>query len=583
MTTRNSNARFELAPQVGIERSTFDMSTNIKTSFNVGELVPFMQPIEVLPGDTFEIVTSKVARLQTLITPVMDNLYLDTYYFFVPNRLVWEHWEDFCGDSSPNAWTPVVAYTVPGIKPPSGGWSSGTIADYFGIPIGVSPNSSGDVVNALPFRAYAKICDDWFRDENLEDPFVIPMNETTVTGVNTGTFKTDCAKGGLPFVACKYHDYFTSCLPAPQKGPDVTFLDGYVPVIARNTARGVGTSETLYPLLWERTDKTAFSANVYDTVGLTRQGTGNQQYYAKTTELQDDGTMSSVSKELTPINLFADFSKSSWYGSGMGAKVDQYPVMTVNALRLAFQIQRMFEKDARGGTRYIELLKTHFGVTSPDARLQRPEYLGGNRVPFNIEQVLQTSSTDATTPQGNVAGWSQTNDSSHDVKKSFVEHGYIIGLMCARYDHSYQQGLHRMWQRATRFDFYWPALAHIGEQRVLKSEIYYDGQTGMDLNDTVDTFGYQEAWAEYKYLPNMITGQMRSQYAQSLDFWHFGDDYASAPSLSSTWIKEDKVNVDRTLAVKSTTANQIFMDIFVNIKATRPMPLYSIPGLIDHF
>lgn len=579
MTTRNSNARFELAPQVGVERSTFDKSCNVKTSFNVGELIPFYVD-EVLPGDTFEITTSKVARLQTLITPVMDNLYLDTYYFFVPNRLVWEHWEEFMGANKTSAWIPSVEYHVPGIYAPSGGWNAGTIADYMGIPIGVQCATESDTINALPFRAYALICDEWFRDETLEDPFVIPKNDTAVTGVNTGTFKTDCAKGGLPFVACKFRDYFTAALPSPQRGPDVTFLDGYVPVVTRTNTQAASTGNA--PLLWREVNNSAYAA-AFDVLGMKRKGaTGDNQKIAETIALDDDGTMSEVSgKKYMPVNLFADLSQIKW--SNDAVQYSGWNPLSINSLRLAFQIQRLFEKDARsGGGRYIEILKAHFGVTSPDARLQRPEYLGGNRVPFNIEQVLQTSSTDATTPQGNLAGWSQTNDTSNDVRKSFVEHGYIIGLMCARYDHSYQQGLHRMWQRYGRFDFYWPALAHIGEQRVCKSEIFFNGTVSLDVS-AGNTFGYQEAWAEYRYTPNYITGQMRSTYTAPLDFWHFGDKYDSAPSLSASWIKEDKANVDRTLAVKSSTANQIFMDIFIKIKATRPMPLYSIPGLIDHF
>lgn len=536
-----------------------------------------------LPGDTFQIQTSKVARLQTLITPVMDNLYLDTYYFFVPNRLVWEHWEEFCGANKTSAWYPQVQYAIPEMYSPDNGWIEGTIADYFGIPTHVETGAEGQRgINALPFRAYALICEEWFRDENLMDPLVIPKGDSTVLGVNTGNYVTDTAKGGLPFIACKFHDYFTSCLPAPQKGPDVSFLDGYAQVRPMTTAGSTfdGLHELSNAGLANTTIRFKNSGNLVDrgyVLGtMNPAGSGTGIFAAGVVDDPESvGTGMLNTYQAYFSNLFADLST---------ARTTQGAFTTsINQLRLAFQIQRLLERDARGGTRYIELLKAHFGVTSPDSRLQRPEYLGGNRVPFNIEQVLQTSSTDSTTPQGNVAGWSQTNDTHFDVEKSFVEHGYIIGLMCARYDHSYQQGLERMWSRATRFDFYYPALAHIGEKAVMKGEIYWDGVNHLTTMDTSEVFGYQEAWAEYRYKPNYITGQMRSAYSQSLDFWHFADYYDSKPTLSAPWIVEDKANVDRTLAVTSAVANQIFMDIFVSNKCTRPMPLYSIPGLIDHF
>lgn len=575
MTNRNSNARFELAPQVETERSTFDRSCNIKTSFDVGQLIPFYVD-EVLPGDTFEISTSKVARLQTLITPVMDNLYLDTYYFFVPNRLVWDHWQEFCGENKTGTWYPDVEYTIPQVFPPSGsfdgegnGWITGTIADYMGIPCNYDLNLQDEVdntINALPFRAYALICNEWFRDENLQDPLYIPTGDATIVGSNGDNYVTDVVAGGKPFIACKYHDYFTSCLPSPQKGPDVSFLTGYAPVVGVANA-SIGTIA--------KTDTKPYTvANI---------NTGNTVRGQLLLSNSNNGQMATLLTEEFGVNnaqgyfnnLFANLSDTRIPGLVPGTSV----AASINQLRQAFQIQRLLEKDARGGTRYIEILKSHFGVTSPDARLQRPEYLGGNRVPLNIEQVLQTSETTDTTPQGNLAGWSQTNDYNDDVHKSFVEHGYIIGLMCARYDHSYQQGLNVMWKRKSRFDFYWPALAHLGEKPVYDYEIFW--KDGNDI--TYETFGYQEAWAEYKYQPNYITGEMRSQYAQSLDFWHFADDYATVPQLSEEWIIEDKTNIDRCLAVSSRVSNQIFIDIMVKNKCTRPMPLYSIPGLIDHF
>lgn len=597
MTTRNSNSRFDLAPQVKTERSTFDMSFDVKTSFDVGRLVPFAL-IEVLPGDSFKIQTSKVMRLQTLITPVMDNLYLDTYYFFVPNRLVWSHWEDFIGGTfTESGWQKPIDYKVPEIIPPMDavddfGWHTGTIADYFGVPVGITDDTQDFGINALPFRAYAKIVDDWFRDENLQDPLYIYDGDSSTNGTNLDDNSPEqYSTGGYPFIAAKFHDYFTSALPKPQKGPDVSFLDGFVRVLPEITSSSYDT----LPVLDYRDVKT----NTIVKSMSTGQEIANGRVLGGTTSGNVSGKLSAGSVDDIehvgqgliagfPIyfdNLFADLSKAIVPGGSSG-----FSTTSINTLRQAFQIQRMLERDARGGTRYIEILKAHFGVTSPDSRLQRAEYLGGNRVPFNIEQVLQTSSTDNTTPQGNVAGWSQTNDTSYDVEKSFVEHGFIIGVMCARYDHSYQQGLERMFFRSGRFDYYWPVLAHIGEKPVFKCELYWTGRNhlvnnsyGVGYNYPVSVFGYQEAWAEYRYKPNYITGQMRSSYRESLDFWHFGDVYEEVPTLSADWIREDKANVDRTLAVQSSVSNQIFGDIFVKCTATRPLPLYSIPGMIDHF
>lgn len=581
MANRNSEAHFELAPQVAIERSTMDRSTDIKTSFNIGELIPFFVD-EVLPGDTFEIQTSKVARLQTLIAPVMDNMYLDTYYFFVPNRLVWDHWQEFCGENTRSAWYPSVSYTVPKVQAPVEGWNIGTVADYMGIPTNIREVVETEQFdwgfNALPFRAYALICNEWFRDENLQKPLVISHGDATEVGLNDDSLAAP-ALGGKPFIAAKYHDYFTSCLPAPQKGPEVSFLDGFAPIVTRSESIPDMSNYAVrftdrfdnYPPDGERAPIYWFSDS---NSSINNRGMA----YVNAEDFESDpGSEEPV--YLQPENLWADLRNAVVEKKYPGLSVSNFSPLSINALRQAFQIQRLLERDARSGTRYIEVLKAHFNVTSPDARLQRPEYLGGNRVPVNIEQVLQTSSTDGTSPQGNIAGWSQTNDSNFDVNKSFTEHGYIIGLICARYEHSYQQGVEPMWTRRTRFDFYWPALAHLGEKAVNTREIYYDGT----FENWIDVFGYQEAWAEYRYKPNYVTGQMRSAANGSLDIWHFGDYYESQPYLSDAWIQEDKSNVDRTLAVQSSNAHQIFCDIYVKNKCTRPMPLYSIPGLIDHF
>jgi hypothetical protein len=557
---RNVESHFALNPtRIDLSRSTFDRSSSVKTSFNAGDIVPFFLE-EVLPGDTFNVKSSKVVRMQTLLTPMMDNVYLDTYYFFVPNRLVWQHWKEFNGENTESAWIPETTYEVPQITSPAGtGWAVGTIADYFGIPTGI-PNLS---VSALPFRAYALVMNEWFRDQNLQDPLVVPLDDATVAGVNTGTFVSDVAKGGKPYIAAKYHDYFTSCLPAPQKGPDVLIPSataGEYPVVPRSN---VVPSNLL--------DGTTYTAKIYNAgsnANGTKAGIGFYVSSDLQTGTQTDGLISSGTRntEATPVinNLWAVAS------GGLGA--------TINQLRLAFQVQKLYERDARGGSRYIEILKSHFGVTSPDARLQRPEYLGGNRVPININQVIQQSGTQSgTTPQGTVVGMSQTTDSHSDFIKSFTEHGFILGVMCARYDHTYQQGLERFWSRKDRFDYYWPVFANIGEQAVKNKEIYAQGNAEDD-----EVFGYNEAWADYRYKPNRVTGEMRSAYAQSLDVWHLADDYASRPSLSDSWIREDKANIDRVLAVQSSVSNQFFADIYVQNRATRPMPVYSIPGLIDH-
>lgn len=565
---RNTESHFSLLPRVDIQRSRFDRSASLKTSFNAGNIVPFFLE-EVLPGDTFNVKTSRVVRMQTLLTPMMDNVYLDTYYFFVPNRLVWDHWKEFCGENTESAWIPKTEYSIPQITAPDGGWNVGTLADYFGVPTGVS----GLSVSAFPFRAYALIMNEWFRDENLQDPLVVPTDDSTVAGVNTGTFVTDVAKGGLPYIACKYHDYFTSALPAPQKGPDVT-----IPVAEIGSAPVYGTGEALRMAYGTGAgnfgsvgifssndqmngrwfiDPNGKNANVGDAFNVNVVGSTAGHFIGVPTEAQLAGADS---------GLVASFSGSS-------------AAATINQLRLAFQIQKFYEKQARGGSRYTEVVRSFFGVTSPDARLQRPEYLGGNRTPINVNQVIQQSGTgeSVNTPQGTVVGMSLTTDSHSDFTKSFTEHGFIIGVMVARYDHTYQQGLNRLWSRKDKFDYYWPVFANIGEQAIKNKEIYAQGNATDD-----EVFGYQEAWAEYRYKPNQVTGEMRSQYAQSLDVWHLADDYSKLPSLSAEWIQEDGKTIDRVLAVSSDLANQFFADIYVKNYCTRPMPMYSIPGLIDH-
>lgn len=537
---RNVESRFATNPtSLDISRSKFVRSSSVKTSFNCGDLVPFYVD-EVLPGDTFSIDDSKVIRMSTLLTPIMDNLYLDTYYFFVPNRLVWKHWKQFQGENTESAWLPTVDYEVPQLTSPDGGWTVGSLADYFGIPINVDNLS----VNAMPFRAYSLICNEWFRDENLTDPIYFDDGDTTLAGSN-GSTDSDIPKGGKPFKVAKYHDYFTSCLPAPQKGPDVLLpLGDRAPIKGRVNFLGVASG-------------TNYTAKAVTSIPVGSYSALN---------ISNDGSTAGVQYETLGFNpdyTYVDLTEAT--GS------------SINQLRLAFQIQKLYEKDARGGTRYTEILRSHFGVTSPDARLQRPEYLGGSRKPINVTQVVQNSSTTSDSPQGNTAAWSCTIDSESAFTKSFVEHGFVIGLMCVRYDHTYQQGLERFWSRKGRFDYYFPVFANIGEQAVLNKEIYADGSA-----EDSKVFGYQEAWGDYRYKPSRTSGYMRSSAPTSLDVWHLADKYASLPHLGDEWIREDGSILDRCLAVTSAVSHQFYGDVFVRNVSVRPMPVYSIPGLIDH-
>lgn len=560
MPNRNVESHFAYNPtSIDISRSSFDLSRSVKTTFNVGDLIPLCPPIEVLPGDTFQIDTSRVVRLQTLLTPMMDNLYMDTYWFFVPNRLVWSHWKNFMGENTASAWLPTTEYSVPQTSAPSGGWNIGTIADYMGIPTGVSNIK----VNSLPLRGYALICNEWFRSEVLSDPVAIFTSDTGTSGANgTGVSAIQC--GGQPYKAAKFFDYFTGALPSPQKGPDVNIPlvqgstnNGYVPVSAFPVEH---VSQSQVQSLGER----YLRGYVYNSSGNSLHvGVSKTSGSVSTLNAFDISVTPPSNNQLIPSNLWANV---------------QGFATTINDLRLAFQVQKLYEKDARGGTRYIEVLKSHFGVTSPDSRLQRPEYLGGNRVPLSVNQVIQQSGDANNTYLGDVGAQSLTVDNHSDFTHSFTEHGFLFCLGVVRYDHTYQQGLEQIWSRKNRFDYYWPVFANIGEQPIYRKEIYCTG------NDTDDNrvFGYQEAWASYRYLPNIVTGEMRSAASQSLDSWHLADNYSVAPTLSDGWIRESKDNVDRVLAVSSSAANQVFGDFFFKIKATRAMPVYSIPGLIDH-
>lgn len=552
---RNVESHFSIAPQADIRRSSFDMSHTHKTTFNAGALIPIDWQ-EVLPGDTFSVDTSLVTRMTTPIFPVMDNCYLDYYYFFVPNRLLWEHWEQFCGANDDiTAWEQPVIYEVPQVTAPSGGWTEGTLADYLGVPTKV-PNIS---VSALPFRAYAKIYNDFFRDENVVTPCNLPLSDTTQSGSNGTTQVTDVVNGGAPAKVMKYHDYFTSALPFVQRGPEVTIpLGDDAPVFAGTSDHTITTGN---PIHFVQPNGNSLPSGKYP---MWTEGTSGA--------LKADYSDSSLNNvyNLVPSNLYADLNLAS--------------SATINELRQAFQIQRLYEATARSGSRYIEILKGLFGVTSPDARLQRSEYLGGKRIPINMQQVLQTSSTDSTTPQGNTAAYSLTSDRASSFTKSFVEHGILMCVAAVRTQHTYQQGLEQKWTRKRRFDFYYPQLAHLGEQPVFNKEIYCQGSSVVNANTGVayddEVFGYQEAWATYRYQNSRVSGLFRSNASGSLDAWHYADNYASLPVLGDTWMSETDLNIQRTLAVSG--EDQFIADFYFKTKAVRPMPMYSVPGLIDH-
>lgn len=568
---RNSNSRFAQAPQVDIQRSTFDRSSGHKTTFNAGKLVPIYVD-EVLPGDTFEMKTSAIIRGSTPIFPVMDNANLDIYFFFVPNRLVWDHWKEFNGENTTSKWEQTVEYSIPQMAAPSGngtvvGWEKGTLADYMGIPTLIGPGAPQAnaqwTVNHLPFRAYCLIWNEWFRDQNLQDPVLIDTGDSQTNGThlvpetNPIVKQNQAALTGANLLPVnKYFDYFTGALPEPQKGPDVLLpLGNTAPVITLpKDIESITTSNE--PLRFISNGP----INTQHNVVITPVGNGKGILNQTTANVDlSDG-------KLVPSNLYADLGNAT--------------AATINELRLAFQLQKLYERDARGGTRYIEIIKSHFGVTSPDARLQRPEYLGGERIPINIDQVIQTSGTmEGTTPQGNTGAYSLTGNQGSYFKHSFVEHGYVLGLACVRTEHTYQQGLEKIWNRKNRFDFYWPALANIGEQAILNKEIYL--QSYEEANE--QAFGYQEAWAEYRYKPSRVSSAFRSNITTgSLDAWHYADYYEELPKLSAEWVQETYKNVDRTLAVQSTLEDQYIADFWFKCKCTRPMPIYSIPGLIDH-
>lgn len=543
---------FSKAPaNLDIERSVFKRDSGHQTSTNLGTFTPIYID-EMVPGDTFKMKTSMVARMTSLTRPIFGNINMDIYYFFVPMRLLWKHWKEFNGENNSNAWTKdAPSYTIPQIKAPTNGWDKGTLADHLGLPI----KKSGYSVSALPFRALTLIYNEWFRDENVQRPMLYDDGDNGGQGSN-GTTYSDMIKGGKCPQVNKYHDYFTSALPAPQKGEPVTVsLAGQAPL---NTyAEAPIDFESGNPLKFSV--DSAVRGEAYGMIGLDGATIGN--YVPVTRKNTGD-----ASNPINGTNLYADLTNVS--------------VITINALRTAFQIQKILEADARGGTRYVEILKQRFGVTCPDYRLQRPEYLGGKRTPIMIQQVAQTSETTANSPQGNLTAYSQTNDSSDSFIYSAQEFGYVIGIAVARQEHVYSQGINKMWSRKTIYDFYQPKLANIGEQAILKKEIFYT-----DKNDPANeqVFGYQEAWAEMRYKPNMVTGMLRPDLAaEGLENYSIADKYTNAPTISEQFTLETPEYLDRALAITHDKADQFILDFYFDCTARRPMPVYSVPGLIDH-
>jgi hypothetical protein len=522
-----------MIPRADIPRSKFVAQKTHKTTFDSGKLIPIYVD-EVLPGDTVNLKSTLFARMATPLYPIMDNLHMDTFFFFVPNRLVWDNWQKFMGEQ--NKPGDSTDYLIPTVSSPVGGYEPLSISDYMGLPtVGQVDPTQRIEHSALWHRAYNLIWNEWFRDQNLQDP--APF--TTDDGPDDATDYVLLRRG-------KRHDYFTSALPWPQKGESVSLP--------------LGTNAPVY------TDGSApnFSAinGSFTHFNLTNDSPAGAGLY-----------VNAVSSPAQPVKFGNN--------SGLYTDLSQATAATINQLRQAFQIQKLLERDARGGTRYTEIIRSHFGVTSPDARLQRPEYLGGGSTSININPIAQTSAstvTATTTPLGTLAAMGTALATGHGFTQSFTEHGLIIGLVAVRADLTYQQGLHKMWSRQTRYDFYFPAFAHLGEQAILNKEIYATG-TASDEN----VFGYQERWAEYRHKPSQITGLFRSTTAGTLDGWHLAQNFTSAPTLNNTFI-EDRPPMERVLAVGSAAQGQEFIfDAFFDVKMARPMPMYSVPGLIDHF
>lgn len=549
---RNVESHFGNIPSKTIRRSKLKRDFSHKTTFNTGEIIPIYAD-EVLPGDTVKLRLSQLIRMATPLDPVMDNAWIDTYFFFVPRRLVWDHWKEFMGENTTDAWTQETEYEIPALEIPEGGFSKGTIGEKI---YGIQGRGDGLEVDACYTRAYTLIFNEWMRSQNVTEPAELSKGDVKTVGKNGTNYVTDLQKGGYPAKAVKYADYFTRALPEPQKGPDV-FIPLSSQAVLTGSAPIVGDGSAITFRDAQGTEGNAFVKTISAPETTIVAGVPSSMHNNSNLGLTTDKTKSHMTADI----------------SGLSVDLQGANGATINQLRQAYAIQKMYEIDARSGTRYTEVIRSHFGILSPDGRQQRPEYLGGKRVPINMTQVIQQSET-GSTPMGDTAAMSLTIDNHDMFTQSFTEHGIIMGLAVVRTEHTYQQGINRIFNRKNRFDFYWPALSNIGEQYIKNKELFAQASTEAENEEA---FGYQEAWAEYRYGVNKITGELNSDYTTPLDSWHYGDDYSELPTLSDAWIRETDTNVARTLAV--TTQDQFIADFYFDQTWTRPMPIYSVPGL----